>query len=155
MGDFLEKYYCYLIRIRYFFVRWSFDIACAHLFYLMTSDSYSRSIHQQNNKARQGCILFIFRYIRSSHYKDLAETAKKKTGKSFAIPKLSSAKQMKMKSISCRVEFKCLYISYNTNPLTMTLKMPNHHPHCAIILVILTLLYYLPIKTSPTNFIYC
>jgi len=53
--------------------RWSFDIACAHLFYLMTSDSYSR-------------------YIRSSHYKDLAETAKKKTGKSFAIPKLSSAK---------------------------------------------------------------
>eukprot|EP00493_Phyllostaurus_siculus_P000301 UN00303 len=39
--------------------RWSFDIACAHLFYLMTSDSYSR-------------------YIRSSHYKDLLETAKRK-----------------------------------------------------------------------------
>lgn len=54
--------------------RWSFDIACAHLFYLMTSDSYSR-------------------YIRSSHYKDLLETAKKKTGKTFiAIPKLSASK---------------------------------------------------------------
>ena len=24
--------------------RWSFDIACAHLFYLMTSDSYSRLV---------------------------------------------------------------------------------------------------------------
>ena len=34
----------------------------------------------------------LLRYIRSSHYKDLLETAKKKTGKSFAIPKLSSAK---------------------------------------------------------------
>jgi len=53
--------------------RWSFDIACAHLFYLMTSDSYSR-------------------YIRSSHYKDLLETAKKKSCKTFAIPKLSAAK---------------------------------------------------------------
>jgi len=56
--------------------RWSFDIACAHLYYLMTSDSYSR-------------------YLRSSHYKDFLEAAKKKTVKSFPLPlpKLSSAKQ--------------------------------------------------------------
>lgn len=54
--------------------RWTFDIACAHLYYLMTSDSYSR-------------------YIRSSHYKEFLDTAKKKSVKSFTIPKLSSAKQ--------------------------------------------------------------
>ena len=32
------------------------------------------------------------RYIRSSHYKDFLETAKKKTGNKFAIPKLSTGK---------------------------------------------------------------
>lgn len=54
--------------------RWSFDIACAHLYYLMTSDSYSR-------------------YLRSSHYKDFLESSRKKSVKTFALPKLSSAKQ--------------------------------------------------------------
>ena len=36
--------------------------------------------------------LFCFRYLRSSHYKDFLETAKKKSVKTFAIPKLSAAK---------------------------------------------------------------
>jgi hypothetical protein len=35
---------------------------------------------------------FIFRYLRSSHYKDFLESANKKSAKSFAIAKLSSAK---------------------------------------------------------------
>jgi len=39
--------------------RWTFDDAAAHLFYLMTSDSYSR-------------------YLRSAHYKDFLEGARKK-----------------------------------------------------------------------------
>jgi len=54
--------------------RWTFDIACAHLYYLMTSDSYSR-------------------YLRSAHYKDFLEGSRKKSVKTFALPKLSSAKQ--------------------------------------------------------------
>lgn len=55
--------------------RWTFDDAAAHLYYLMTSDSYSR-------------------YLRSAHYKDFLEGAKKKssTRSSFGLPKLSSAK---------------------------------------------------------------
>ena len=53
--------------------RWTFDDAAAHLYYLMTSDSYSR-------------------YLRSSHYKDFLEGAKKKTSRTFGLPKLSSAK---------------------------------------------------------------
>jgi len=54
--------------------RWTFEIACAHLYYLMTSDSYSR-------------------YVRSSHYKEFLDSAKKKNGRSFInMPKLSSAK---------------------------------------------------------------
>jgi regulator of G-protein signaling len=54
--------------------RWTFDDAAAALFYLMTSDSYSR-------------------YLRSAHYKDFLEGAKRKTTKtSFGLPKLSSAK---------------------------------------------------------------
>ena len=36
---------------------------------------------------------FYFRYIRSSHYKEFLDNAKKKGQKSFTIPKLSSAKQ--------------------------------------------------------------
>ena len=35
---------------------------------------------------------FSSRYIRSAHYKDLLETAKKKTAKTFAMPKLSASK---------------------------------------------------------------
>ena len=53
--------------------RWTFDDAAAHLYYLMTSDSYSR-------------------YLRSSHYKDFLEGAKKKNSRSFGLPKLSTAK---------------------------------------------------------------
>eukprot|EP00095_Tigriopus_kingsejongensis_P000221 maker-scaffold55_size446313-snap-gene-1.14 protein:Tk00221 transcript:maker-scaffold55_size446313-snap-gene-1.14-mRNA-1 annotation:"regulator of g-protein signaling 7 isoform x1" len=53
--------------------RWTFDDAAAHLYYLMTSDSYSR-------------------YLRSSHYKDFLEGAKKKNTRTFALPKLSGAK---------------------------------------------------------------
>ena len=37
-------------------------------------------------------IFFLFRYLRSSHYKDFLESANKKSAKSFAIAKLSSAK---------------------------------------------------------------
>ena len=37
--------------------------------------------------------IFFYRYIRSSHYKEFLDTAKKKSVKSFTIPKLSSAKQ--------------------------------------------------------------
>ena len=49
-------------------------MAAAHLYYLMTSDSYSR-------------------YLRSSHYKDYLEGAKKKSTRSFpGLPKLTSAK---------------------------------------------------------------
>lgn len=53
--------------------RWTFDVAAAHLYYLMTSDSYSR-------------------YLRSSYYKDFLEGAKKNKTRTFALPKLSSAK---------------------------------------------------------------
>ena len=34
----------------------------------------------------------VIRYVRSSHYKDFLENAKKKNGKSFTMPKLSTAK---------------------------------------------------------------
>ncbi|CAB4068429.1 RGS [Lepeophtheirus salmonis] len=54
--------------------RWTFDVAAAaHLYYLMTSDSYSR-------------------YLRSSHYKDFLDNTKKKNSRTFQLPKLSSAK---------------------------------------------------------------
>lgn len=61
--------------------RWTFDVAAAHLYYLMTSDSYSR-------------------YLRSAHYKDFLEGAKKKNTRTFALPKLSSAKLNNMVSSS-------------------------------------------------------
>ena len=55
--------------------RWTFDVAAAHLYYLMTSDSYSR-------------------YLRSSHYKEFLEGAKKNKSRiAFrppALPKLTS-----------------------------------------------------------------
>ena len=55
-------------------IRWTFDVAAAHLYYLMTSDSYSR-------------------YLRSSHYKEYLEGAKKKSTRTFpGLPKLTSAK---------------------------------------------------------------
>ena len=53
--------------------RWTFDVAAAHLYYLMTSDSYSR-------------------YLRSSHYKECLEGAKKKSTRTFNLSKLTSAK---------------------------------------------------------------
>ena len=53
--------------------RWTFDVAAAHLYYLMTSDSYSR-------------------YLRSSHYKEFLEGAKKKNTRTFNLSKLTSAK---------------------------------------------------------------
>jgi len=56
--------------------RWTFDDAAAHLYYLMSSDSYSR-------------------YLRSSHYKDFLDGSKKKSsGRTFANlrPKLPGAK---------------------------------------------------------------
>lgn len=53
--------------------RWTFDVAAAHLYYLMTSDSYSR-------------------YLRSNYYKDFLEGAKKKNTRSFNLSKLTSAK---------------------------------------------------------------
>jgi len=74
--------------------RWTFDIACAHLYYLMTSDSYSR-------------------YVRSSHYKDFLESAKKKTGKSFIMPKLSTAK---MNIVNAKEQIK-VGLSNNSFPL--------------------------------------
>jgi regulator of G-protein signaling len=54
--------------------RWTFDDAAAHLYYLMTSDSYSR-------------------YLRSTYYKEFLEGAKKKSSRTFMLPKLSGAKQ--------------------------------------------------------------
>ena len=59
--------------------RWTFDVAAAHLYYLMTSDSYSR-------------------YLRASHYKDFLEGAKKKNTRTFNLPKLTSAKLNNMVS---------------------------------------------------------
>ena len=53
--------------------RWTFDVAAAHLYYLMSSDSYSR-------------------YLRSSHYKDFLDGAKTNKPRTFAIPKISGAK---------------------------------------------------------------
>ena len=35
----------------------------------------------------------FFRYLRSAHYKDFLEGSRKKSVKTFALPKLSSAKQ--------------------------------------------------------------
>ena len=56
--------------------RWTFDVAAAHLYYLMTSDSYSR-------------------YLRSSHYKEFLEGAKKNKSRSGVfrppgLPKLAT-----------------------------------------------------------------
>ena len=59
--------------------RWTFDVAAAHLYYLMTSDSYSR-------------------YLRSSHYKDFLDGAKKKNTRTFNLSKLTSAKLNNMVS---------------------------------------------------------
>ena len=53
--------------------RWTFDVAEAHLYYLMNSDSYSR-------------------YLRSTHYKDFLDGAKTNKSRTFAIPKISGAK---------------------------------------------------------------
>ena len=53
--------------------RWTFDDAAAHLYYLMKSDSYSR-------------------YLRSSHYKEFLDGAKKKSSRTFGLPKLSGGK---------------------------------------------------------------
>ena len=53
--------------------RWTFDVAAAHLYYLMSSDSYSR-------------------YLRSQHYKDFLDGAKTNKPRTFAIPKISGAK---------------------------------------------------------------
>ena len=61
--------------------RWTFDVAVAHLYYLMTSDSYTR-------------------YLRSSFYKDFLEGAKKKNSRSFNLSKLTSAKLNQMVTTS-------------------------------------------------------
>ena len=61
--------------------RWTFDVAVAHLYYLMTSDSYTR-------------------YLRSSHYKDFLEGAKKKNSRTFNLSKLTSAKLNQMVTTS-------------------------------------------------------
>ena len=61
--------------------RWTFDVAVAHLYYLMTSDSYTR-------------------YLRSSFYKDFLEGAKKKNSRSFNLSKLTSAKLNRMVTTS-------------------------------------------------------
>ena len=52
-----------------FYYRWTFDDAAAHLYYLMTSDSYSR-------------------YLRSSHYKDFIDGSRKKGGTRSLLPNL-------------------------------------------------------------------
>merc|ERR1712018_45102 len=61
--------------------RWTFDVAVAHLYYLMTSDSYTR-------------------YLRSSFYKGFLEGAKKKNSRSFNLSKLTSAKLNQMVTTS-------------------------------------------------------
>ena len=61
--------------------RWTFDVATSHLYYLMSSDSYSR-------------------YLRSSYYKDFLECAKKKNTRTFNLPKLTSAKLNQMVTTS-------------------------------------------------------
>ena len=102
-----------------FFLRWSFDIACAHLFYLMTSDSYSRYGLCWTNPT--------LTITSSSGTSDPPTTKicwrrpRRRLGSPSPSPSYHLPSDL-LKSISCRVELICLYIRYTENPFTTTFK---------------------------------
>ena len=129
--------------------RWSFDIACAHLFYLMTSDSYSRYVQphlpcpDQCPVCQPHCNL---NYISGTLDLRTIKNYWKLLRKKLASPLLFQ-NYHQPSNLLARVHI-VLQLSWNVscvtlqiqNPLWMTFKMPNLQTQCAIILVIDTVI---------------